>query len=251
MTICVVAEIGVNHNGSLDEALWLVDMAKASGADVAKFQLWENKPELAHLRLSKLQIEVCSDYCHAQGLEFMCTPFDTASMWYLVDKLGMRRIKLASSAIFNEDLIRSAERARLPVILSTGMATHADIDLALCCLRHAPSVTLLHCVSGYPVPIDQANLRAIRALEVYGHDIGYSDHTGKPLAICAAAALGSKMIEMHLTRDCEQEGPDHSSSHDVGSFAMSVEAARTIEVMLGDGSIKTQDCAMFLRRKFA
>ena len=251
MTITFVAEIGVNHNGSLDEALWLIDQAKKSGADIAKLQLWEGKPELSHLQLSREQIGVCSDYCYAHDIEFMCTPFDVASLWWLVDKMQVRRIKLSSSAVFDKDLLQQAGRTRLPIILSTGMSNEGDIEAALRCLRFAPSITLMHCVSGYPTPLDQANLRAINSLRTYAVPLGYSDHTGDPLAIWVAIALGATMIEMHITRSRIQEGPDHSSSYYPESFAVTVDTAKSVESMLGDGQIVPQECAMSLRSKLA
>lgn len=255
MTICFIAEVGVNHQGSLDEALWLIDQAAAAGADVAKFQLWEpmSKPALADLALDHKQLEVCADYCHTKDIEFMCTPFDVPSLWWLVDKLKVQRIKLASSAIFDDKLLAEAARTYLPIILSAGMADMDDIIGATRALRHSPSVTLLHCVSGYPVPPEQANLRAIQTLQrKFGDaDIGYSDHTGDRHAIYAAAALGAVTIELHITRSKLALGPDHLSSHEAQGLHIIIAKSRSIVPMLGDGDVRPQPCAMALRERFA
>lgn len=258
MSICFIAEIGVNHNGSLDEALWLIDQAAGAGADVAKFQLWEpkSKPGLADLALDHKQLEVCADYCHTRDIEFMCTPFDVSSLWWLVDKLNVQRVKLASSAIFDHKLLEEVARTYLPVILSTGMADMDEIICAARALRRSPSVTLLHCVSGYPVPPEQANLRAIQTLQSIQTlqrqlEVGYSDHTGDRQAIFAAAAIGAKTIELHITRNCSQDGPDHSSSHEAVFLKILINTARRIVPMLGDGEVRPQPCAMALRKRFA
>lgn len=251
MTTTFIAEIGVNHNGSLDEALWLIDEARKSGADIAKFQLWDNKPQLAHLALGRDRLRVCADYCGSIGLEFVCTPFDTASLWWLIDNLRVRRIKLASSSVFDRDLLEQAERTRLPILLSTGMADETSLAAAVHRLRFAPGLTLLHCVSAYPAPLAQANMRAIETLRAtYMLPVGYSDHTGNRLAVCAAAALGATTVEMHITRARDQAGPDHASSYTAQDFAAAVQDARAIEAMLGNGKIETQDCAMALKRTF-
>ena len=254
MAIYVVAEAGINHNGSFDEALRLVEYAKRSGADAVKFQLFDyrvlKRPELQRFQLSRDQIGDLSDYARVHELDFLCTPFDVAALEY-VRALKPRYMKLASGAVFNEGLLSAASRLNIPIVLSTGMADWNDVDAAVDALKGC-FVTMLHTTSAYPAPINEANLRAMVELRSrYGLPVGYSDHTVHGDAVVAAAALGAVYIEMHLTRSRQQSGPDHMASYEPSQFRETVARIRDMERMLGDGVKRPQNSEKLAREVWA
>mgnify|MGYP001568994895 CR=1 FL=1 len=231
----IIAEAGVNHNGSIELARHLISVAKACGADAVKFQLFRadqlGRPEIKHLELTYANIIDLYGRCRAQEIEFMCTPFDLEAMSFLVPLL--KRVKIASGCIANVPLLEAACDSHLPVVLSTGMAKMGDVAFALDILGGA---TLLHCTSAYPCPLQDVNLRAMRTLgDHFKLPVGYSDHTDGIIVPLAAVGMGAGIIEKHLTLSRAADGPDHLSSLEPKAFAEMVSHIRSIDVAMGDG----------------
>ncbi|MGZ5179940.1 MAG: N-acetylneuraminate synthase [Ramlibacter sp.] len=272
--VFVIAEAGVNHNGSVEMALALVDAARAAGADAVKFQTFRaadvvtpqaatadyqrsntgetNQFEMIRkLELDEAAHERIARHARQVGIEFFSTPFSHEAVDMLV-RLGVQRIKLPSGEVTNKPLLQWAARTGLPLLLSSGMATLEEmqtavawIDAARRAAGHAPvaadNLSLLHCTSAYPAPAAALNLRAIRTLaDATGLPVGYSDHSQGPEAALAAVALGASVIEKHLTLDNALPGPDHLASSDPEAFARMVAGIRTVEQMLGDGIKRPQ-----------
>jgi N,N'-diacetyllegionaminate synthase len=259
--VFIIAEAGVNHNGSLDLALRLVDAAKASGADAVKFQTF--RAELLATRsalkapyqerttansesqfemLQRLQLDAPAhqgliDYCREIGIQFLSSPFDAESA-DLLDTLNVPLYKVPSGEITNLPFLQHLARKRKPLILSTGMSTLGEVEDAVHVLQAAgvTHLTLLHCVTEYPAPYAEVNLRAMQTLKAaFGLPVGYSDHTpGIDIAI-AAAALGAEVIEKHFTLDRSLPGPDHAASLEPAELQQLVAAIRHVEVALGTG----------------
>ncbi|MCR5397708.1 MAG: N-acetylneuraminate synthase [Lachnospiraceae bacterium] len=262
--VLIIAEAGVNHNNDLETALNLCDAAKESGADVIKFQTWiteklitKNVQQaeyqikntgvsesqfdmLKRLEFSQENFRKVRAYCDKIGLTFASTADDEESLDFLIN-LGIPFIKVGSGDIGNVSFLRNIGAKQLPVILSTGMSSLADVDISIQALQEggATDITLLHCTTNYPCPYDQVNLRAMLTLKDAFHlPVGYSDHTiGDEVAV-AAVGLGAKVIEKHFTLDCHMEGPDHIASTEPKAFRKMVEKIRHIEAALGDG-VKT------------
>lgn len=267
--VFIIAEAGVNHNGSTDMAIRLADAAREAGADAVKFQTFRaddvvtpsaptadyqktntgdtSQYELIHkLELDEAGHRAVADHCAAQGFEFFSTPFSEAAVGQLV-ALGVRRIKLPSGEITNRPLIECAARTGLPLIISTGMSTLDEVHTAVGWIaaqwrqdgRPAPgpdNLAVLHCTSAYPAPPEALNLRAVRTLsEALALPVGYSDHSEGPEAALGAVALGAVVIEKHLTLDKSLPGPDHRASADPAEFAAMVRSIRKLESMLGSG----------------
>jgi N-acetylneuraminate synthase len=259
--VFVIAECGVNHNGSLELALKLVDEAVRVGADAVKFQTF--RPEalvsraarmasyqrkavegedsqlsmLASLVLKEKDHESVKAYCAQKSIEFMSTPFDEGSCDLLV-RLGVKRLKIGSGDLTHLPLLRHAAATGLPLILSTGMADIRDVGDAVAAIRTAGNerISLLHCLTEYPAPVSEINLRAMATLRAaFGLPVGYSDHTVGMEASVAAVALGATIVEKHLTLDKNMVGPDHRASADPKDFADLVRAIRNITAALGDG----------------
>ena len=251
MGCLIVAEIGVCHNGSVETALQLVDAAKSAGADAVKFQLFNSRAlwgddRIAHLEISRPHMARIAQYTTQRGLEFMCTPFGVSEVEFLAPLV--RRMKIASGCIGRRELLQAVAATKLPVILSTGMSTIEDIAIALADLQ-GREVTLLHCTSAYPCPLDQVNLLAMDALAVrFELDVGYSDHTDGNVVAIAAAAMGASVIEKHLTLDTNAEGPDHKASITPPAFAFMVAAIRAVETAMGDGKKVVQPGEESLRK---
>ena len=250
MSIFVIAEIGVNHDGDLNKAKRLIDAAKAAGADAAKFQyfssrkLWHDDV-YKHLELRFSEFVVLHHYCQQAGIEFLCTPFGVEEVILL--RQLVKRYKIASGCITRIPILEAAKDTALPVILSTGMATLQEISAAEQVLWDG-DLTLLHCTSAYPCPIDQANLRAMIELrDTFRTPVGYSDHTKGITVAIAAAAMGAAVIEKHLTLDCTATGPDHAASIEPEEFRVMVRAIRTVEEALGDGIKRVQPSEEKLR----
>lgn len=263
----IIAEAGVNHNGRIELAERLVDAAKAAGADAVKFQTFRadslvstgaplaeyqrgrsggaSQLEMIRaLELSEADHRTLLKRCRRAGIEFMSTPFDEASADMLA-RLGVKRLKIPSGEITNKGLIRHVARKGLPVILSTGMSTLAEVRKAVGWIRETRRVplTVLHCVTEYPAPAAQVNLRAMDSLRAAtGLPVGYSDHTlGVEVAV-ASAARGATVLEKHLTLDRSLPGPDHAASLEPREFARMVAAIRLVESALGDGVKRPAPC---------
>src|SRR5580692_1125077 len=268
--VFIIAEAGVNHNGSLDLALRLVDAAKASGADAVKFQTF--RADLLATRsahkapyqerttanvesqfemLQRLQLDAAAhrcliDHCRQVGIQFLSSPFDAQSA-DLLATMDLPLYKVPSGEITNLPFLQHLARKGRPIILSTGMSTLGEVEEAVHVLQAAGGVqlTLLHCVTEYPAPYAEVNLRAMQTLKsAFGLPVGYSDHTpGIEIAI-AAVALGAEVIEKHFTLDRSLPGPDHSASLEPKEFKQMVAAIRNVESALGDGIKKPALCEL-------
>jgi N-acetylneuraminate synthase len=255
----VIAEIGINHNGSLQIARQLIDAAKECGADAVKFQkrtidLVYSKERLdsprespwgATERAQKEGLEFngdeyrqIDDYCKEKDIEWFASAWDMESHKFL-QRFHLRYNKIASAMIVREDLLQAVAADGKHTFISTGMSTLADIDRAVNIFRAARCpFELMHCVSIYPLPAEQANLNAIPALRArYQCDIGYSGHEAGWAVSCGAAALGITSLERHITLDCGMYGSDQVVSLEPPEFRMLVDAARKIELAMGDGRI--------------
>jgi len=256
----IIAEAGVNHNGDPGRAREMVHAAADAGADLVKFQAFRtdqlvsaDSAAAAHqqantgvarqadlLRNLELRLDdfaALAETCRSRGIGFLCTPFDVVIVGELV-ALGMPYIKIASGELTNTPALKAFAGYGLPILLSTGMATLAETADALATLKKAGAtdITLLHCTSLYPAPIETINLRAMVTLrEAFGCPVGYSDHSlGDHVAI-AAVALGACVIEKHFTLDRKLPGPDHATSLEPAELARMVRRARETASALGDG----------------
>lgn len=253
----VIAEAGVNHNGSVDRAHELVDVAAAAGADAVKFQTFVPSSLVTEVadaapyqeargagsQLSMLSSLVLPEGSWAElashasesGLDFLSTAFDTASLETVLG-LGPPALKVPSGELDNLVFIEQLAAHGLPLIISTGLGTLEEVESAVAAGSAAPGVVVLHCVTAYPAPIESSNLRAIQTLGLHlGVPVGWSDHTEGSLTAIIAVALGATIVEKHLTTDRELPGPDHNASADPEEFAALVSSIRATEEALGDG----------------
>jgi sialic acid synthase SpsE len=263
----VVAEAGVNHDGALERALQLVDVAAAAGADAVKFQVFRaaelttaaaataeyqrqqtgaasQQQMLARLELSDADLARIAAHCRARNIEFVATPFGSADVDRLT-ALGVPALKIASTDLNNVPLLRRAAGTGLPLIVSTGAATAAEMQAAVGRLRTwgaGERLIILHCVSSYPTPLAAANLRAIGTLrDTFGLPVGFSDHTVETQTGAWAVAAGACVVEKHFTLDRSAVGPDHAMSLDPAGLAEYVRAVRAVEAALGDGALGLTD----------
>lgn len=263
MSIFIIAEAGVNHNGSLEIAKALIDVAAQSGADAVKFQTFKadklvsktaqkasyqkqttDADESQYAMIKKLELDEKAhheliEYCAQKNILFLSTPFDHESIDLLAD-LGMEIFKIPSGEITNLPYLRHIGSLQKEVILSTGMATLDEIDAALHVLTTAGTakerISVLHATTEYPCPMDEVNLRAMQTIrDTFDIRVGYSDHTRGIEVPIAAAAMGAGVIEKHFTLDREMEGPDHKASLEPDELIAMVHAIRNIEKALGDG----------------
>lgn len=257
----IIAEVGVNHNANLEMAHQLIDAAVAAGADAIKFQTaipelvatgfaqkagyqkqtsGADESQLEMIRKIHFKLEVypvLKEACERKGIMFFSSAFDMTSLGFL-ESLGQPCHKVPSGEITNLPYLRAIGSYRRPVILSTGMATMEEIEAALQVLEQAGTkrvdITVLHCNTEYPTPMQDVNLRAMKTIaDKFGVAVGYSDHTAGIEVSVAAVALGACMIEKHLTLDCNLPGPDHKASLEPGPFRNMVAAIRNIEQALG------------------
>lgn len=263
----IIAEAGVNHNGSLETAKRLVDAAVLAGADAVKFQTFKaenlvcknaekaeyqlettDKKESQFDMLKKLELtpemhEILLRYCQQKGIMFLSTPFDIESLNFLIRR-GVEMIKIPSGEITNYPFLREAGKTGKKVILSSGMSTLGEVRSAMEVLREngCKDITILHCNTQYPTPYSDVNLRAMLTLEnELGVEVGYSDHTQGIEVPIAAAALGAKVIEKHFTLDRDMEGPDHKASLEPDELQMMVKSIRRIELALGSEEKKASE----------
>lgn len=261
----IIAEAGVNHNGSVEMAKKLVDAAKEVGADAVKFQTFKtdklvtkdaekaqyqikNSGEgsqynmIKSLELSDDEFKEIAEYAKNKGLIFLSSPFDIESV-DLLDEIGVHAFKIASGEITNFPLLEYIAKKEKPVILSTGMSTIGDVDEAINSMeKYNDKITLMHCLTGYPAKKEDANLNAIKTLEcTFKRPVGFSDHTlGIEISV-AAVALGSCVIEKHFTIDKNLPGPDHKASLEPHEFAEMVKSIRNVEKGMGNGVKKPTD----------
>ncbi|GAA3910675.1 N-acetylneuraminate synthase [Litoribacillus peritrichatus] len=284
----IIAEAGVNHNGDERLAFELVDAAYQAGADIVKFQTFKAKnlvtesarqadyqltntqkqesqlTMLSRLELSHKAHHKLVEHCNSLGIQFLSTAFDSESLVFLVNDLGLTRLKIPSGELTNAPLVLEHARTGCDLIVSTGMATLAEIEMALGVIAFGfiaskndePSVakfqeayaseqgqkalkekvTILHCTTEYPAPFEEINLRAMDTLaKAFELQAGYSDHSDGITIPIAAAARGAVLIEKHFTLDKNMEGPDHKASLEPNELKAMILAIRQVEVALGSG----------------
>lgn len=261
--VFIIAEAGVNHNGQLSLAYELVDVALEAGADAVKFQTFKAEKVISKfaekadyqketteqnetmldmakkLELSQTDHKDLTVYCQTKGIDFLSTPFDLESIDLLME-LGLKTIKIASGEITNLPYLRKIGGLGKKVIMSSGMATLLEVKKALDTLiefgTSKEEITILHCNTEYPTPMEDVNLNAMLTIRnKLGVQVGYSDHTlGIEIPI-AAVALGATVIEKHFTLDRTLPGPDHAASLEPDELKAMVKAIRNIEKAMGDG----------------
>lgn len=283
----IIAEAGVNHNGSLEMAIELIDAAAEAGADIVKFQTFKSEAvisrfakkaeyqqkatgsdetQLEMVKRLELGLEAHQQlltHCRQRQISFLSTPFDIQSVKLLVDDIGVEKLKIPSGEITNAPLLLRIAQTRRPVILSTGMSLLGEIEQALGVLAFGytksneskPSlaafesaycsaegqaalkryVTLLHCTTEYPAPLEDVNLQVMDTMKrAFGLPVGYSDHTQGIVVPIAAVALGAVVIEKHFTLDRNLPGPDHKASLEPLELGKMVDAIRQVEIALGN-----------------
>jgi N,N'-diacetyllegionaminate synthase len=267
MKTIIIAEAGVNHNGSVALAKQLIDKAKSAGVDYVKFQTFKteqiisksakkasyqvansaNKEESQYDMVKRLELSFddfvdLKNYCDQAGIGFLSTGFDIPSVTFL-NTLNLDYFKIPSGDITNYPLLKTIAKTGKPIICSTGMATLGEVEATLeLLLKEGASrdrITILHCNTEYPTPMEDVNLKAMRTMaQAFGVKTGYSDHTVGIEVPIAAVALGATMIEKHFTLDKNMDGPDHKASLNPNELSAMVTAIRNIEKAMGNG-IKT------------
>jgi len=247
MPTFVIAEAGINHNGSLKTAKQLIRKAKSSGADAIKFQTFKasdltSKRSLYFKILQKLEFdsndfEELVDYSKSNHLIFLSTPFSLDAV-DLLTRLKVPAIKIASGDLTHFPLIRYAARKMKPMIISTGMATFEEVKDSVNAIQAMKNkkIIIMHSVSGYPTPENEVNLKVIDQLKIkFPYPIGYSDNGSSDLVPLVAVSRGAKIIEKHFTLNKKMKGPDHQISTEPKQFKVMIIEIRKIEQMLGDG----------------
>ena len=261
--VYIIAEAGVNHNGSVETAKELVSVAADSGANAVKFQTFKaetlvtknaekadyqklttGESESQFEMIKKLELDyeahqVLIDHARSKGIDFLSTPFDLESIDMLVS-LGLDRFKIPSGEITNLPYLRKIGSIGARIILSTGMATLEEVEAALGILVNSgtskDNIIVLHANTAYPTPYEDANLNAMVTIgKVFNTAYGYSDHTPGIEVPVAAVAMGACVIEKHFTLDRAMDGPDHKASLEPNELTLMVKSIRNIEKALGDG----------------
>ena len=278
----IIAEIGINHNGDLDVAKRLIDIAHLSGCDAVKFQ--KRNPDICvpekqksvlrdtpwgkmtyleykyNVEFEKEEYDEIDRYCKERGIEWSASPWDMDSLKFL-DQYDIPFIKIPSAMLTNDELLRGAKLTGKKVILSTGMSTEEEIDHAVTILEE-PSGTdfsggepnknyaLLHCNSTYPSPLEDLNLSCIKTLkEKYNCEVGYSGHEFRLGTSVSAVYLGASIIERHITLDRTMWGTDHLSSVEPQGLIKLVKGIRELEICHGDGKIEVTEGEKIIRKK--
>ena len=261
--VFIIAEAGVNHNGDINLAKKLIDVAAKAGADAVKFQTFKaqnlvsknaqkasyqkkttDKKESQFEMIKKLELDENTHkeliaYCKQKDITFLSTPFDSDSI-KLLDELGLSTFKIPSGEITNLPYLRQIGGLNKKIILSTGMANLGEVEAAIEALVKSgtkrENISLLHANTQYPTPMEDVNLKAMITLKnAFGLEVGYSDHTLGIEVDIAAVAMGAKIIEKHFTLDKSLPGPDHKASLEPDELAAMVGAIRNIELAFGDG----------------
>ena len=260
----IIAEAGVNHNGSLEMAFQLIDVAVAAGADAVKFQTFKaekfiavSAPKAGYQKettgsdesqlemVKKLELDETAhtrlyQHCQHKGIQFLSSPFDLESI-DLLYRLGLEVFKIPSGEITNLPYLRKLGALKKRLILSTGMADLGEIEDALDVLTESgtplENITVLHCNTEYPTPFEDVNLKAMLTIRnaFPGLSVGYSDHTNGIEVPIAAVAMGASVIEKHFTLDRNLPGPDHRASLEPPELSAMISAIRNIEKALGAG----------------
>ena len=266
--VFIIAEAGDNHNGDINLAYKLIDVAKESGADAVKFQTFitediickdaemakyqkvntgveESQFEMVkRLELSFDEFKKLKKYADKKGIKFLTTGFDKKSVRFISNELKLDMLKIPSGEITNYPYLVECAKTKLPVILSTGMCELKEIKEAVKVLKKngTPKIIVLHCTTEYPAPLESVNLLAMKTLkEEFGFEVGYSDHTKGIEVPCYAVAMGATVIEKHFTIDKNLPGPDHKASLEPQELKEMVEKIREVELILGDGDKKPQN----------
>ncbi len=263
--VIIIAEAGVNHNGDVNLAKELIDIAAIAGVDFVKFQTWITE-DIVDISAQKAQYQIDNDgsgtsqfemlkkleltfedfkelkrYSESKNVQFLSTPDDYKSLDFLADELDLPILKIGSGEVTNIPFLRRFGQKKKPIILSTGMSSIGEVEKAYYTLLDAgaPSVTILHCTSNYPAPLDSVNLKAMNTLAtVFNTEVGYSDHTEGIEVSVAAVALGAKVIEKHYTIDKTLPGPDHKASLDPTELKSLVHQIRNVELAISGNGIK-------------
>ena len=264
--VYVIAEAGVNHNGSVELARKLVEAAADAGADAVKFQTFRadtlvspdapkaeyqkqatGAAESQYQMLKKLELSdeahrELKSLCVSLGIDFVSTPFDISDI-PLLEELDMPFYKVPSGAITDLPYLRAINVCKRPVVLSTGMATLEEVRAAIAVLRDC-RLSLLHCTTEYPCPFGDVNLKAMLTLrDAFGLPVGYSDHTKGIEVAVAAVALGAEIIEKHFTLDRNMEGPDHKASLEPQELKSMVRAIRNVSMSIAGEGLKVPNNA--------
>lgn len=250
MSVEIIAEIGINHNGDFDTAVKLIDRAVTAGADTVKFQIFDPESESSYLYcadyidrvrecvLSGTEMLALRQHASNRNVGFLCTPSDEPSLdWMLYQ--GFDRIKIGSDNLTNTPLLRRIRESKKFWILSTGMATLNEVDHAVNVLSAGRAFAygaLLHCTSAYPAPVEDVNLSAIMTLiNEFNAPVGWSDHTTSTTLAAVAVGLGAMIIEKHITLSRHDRGPDHAASLEPDQFFTMVRNIREVETAFGSG----------------
>lgn len=263
-----IAEIGVNHNGSIEQAYALIRSATKSGANIIKFQAFIAEEEISKfaskaeyqinttgaegsqlemakkLELSQPDLKLVRDYCRDLNVPFLCSAFEEKSLRFLVNDLRLKAVKIASSEVSNHPFLGEVGKAGISCILSTGASTLNEVGEAINVLRTSgcPEIILMHCLSNYPAAISEVNLKAISKMqETFGLPVGYSDHTEGVIAAMLAVSMGAVCVEKHFTLDKGMDGPDHRASAEPDEFRQMVENMKIAYYALGDGVKRVMD----------
>lgn len=267
----VIAEVGVNHNGNVETAKKMVDAAVRAGAHVVKFQAFRSEKEISKyaaktpyqeetttaygsqlemckaLELSPSDLRDLKEYCAILKTPFLCAAFDYESVDLLVDDLKVETIKIASSEVTNTPFLQYIGSKKKGVVLSTGASTLVEVGRAIEALKGSgcPELMLFHCVSSYPAPHSEVNLRAMQTLRnAFNIPVGFSDHTVGIEAAIAAAALGACAIEKHFTLDRNMPGPDHRASIEPDELAEMVKGVKIANLVLGSPIKQPAPCEL-------
>ena len=261
MSVYIIAEVGVNHNGDLKIAIDLIEKAKIAGADCVKFQTFKasqivtkaspkakyqlevtDKSESQYEMLKKLELDkqdyiTLIEHCRRLEIDFLSTPYNNEDVDFL-ESLNVNGYKIASGQLTELPFLKYVASKHKTMIISTGMANMADVYLAVQAIRSVNNndIIVLQCTTNYPSKIEDANLLAMLSIkDACKTRVGYSDHVENNYACFAAAALGAEIIEKHFTLDKMMNGPDHSSSLNPAEFEEFVIGVRNIEIALGTG----------------
>lgn len=272
MKTYIIAEIGINHNGSLEVAKKLIDIAAVAGCDAVKFQKrnpdvcvpehqkhvmretpWGNMTYLQYkyrVEFDKEQYDEIDQYCRDKGIAWSASPWDMDSLEFL-QQYELPFIKVPSAMITNEELMRGCARTGMKVIFSAGMSTLDETDKAVDWMREEDAeFALLHCNSTYPAPIEDLNLRCIQTLQSrYGCEVGYSGHEFRLGTTVASVYLGATILERHITLDRTMWGSDHLASVEPQGLIKLVKGVRELETALGDGVKRVTEGEIPVRKK--
>tara|TARA_E500000331_G_scaffold358567_1_gene426721 strand:- start:3260 stop:4090 length:831 start_codon:yes stop_codon:yes gene_type:complete len=272
MSTYIIAEIGINHNGSLDTAKRLIDIAAVSGCDAVKFQkrnpdvcvpehqkhVMRDTPwgEMTYLQykyrveFGKEEYDEIDAYCRDKGIAWSASPWDMDSLKFL-EQYNLPFIKVPSAMITNEELMRGCAQMGMKVIFSSGMSTLDETDQAVEWMRdEGAKFALLHCNSTYPAPLEDLNLRCIQTLrDRYDCEVGYSGHEFRLGTTVASVYLGATILERHITLDRTMWGSDHLASVEPQGLIKLVKGVRELEIALGDGIKRVTDGELPVRKK--